>query len=109
MYGPDGERLVARTARRERPATADYAAAAAAARRLVMLDGRLIVTVRDDAADRAGALLRSSGLRPQLQRLGSGVVRFVAPTPTAEESPVLPDVVAKLTRLGSDVVALRVP
>ena len=81
---------------------------ARAAEKLVRLDGQMLVTVRADAAEPASAVLRGRGLKPTVQRVPGGV-RYVVDIESSEESPVARRVARDLKRLGSDVVALRMP
>lgn len=104
MFGADpaSSRPAARVAERR-------AEAAAAARALRTLTGRMIVSVRPSAADSVRAIFARYGVDARSWRVAPGKTRFAVPMRSAEQSPYARDVVADLSRLGSKVVAVRVP
>lgn len=104
MFGPDPApaRPAARVAERR-------AEAAAAARELRTLTGRMVVSVRPSAADSVRAIFARYGVDARSWRVAPGKTRFAVPMRSAEQSPYARDVVADLSRLGSKVVAVRVP
>lgn len=105
MYGRDP--AVRRSA--PAPTPQQLQAAARSAKQVVQLDGQLVVTVRASAASRAAAVVHNAGLAVVRQPMPAGLVRFVVAAPNAEASPVVRELVAELSTLGSDVVAVRVP
>ena len=104
VFGPDPApaRPAARVAERR-------AEAAAAARQIRTLTGRMVVSVRPDAADSVRAIFARYGVDARSWRVSPGKTRFAVPMRSAEQSPYARDVVADLSRLGSKVVAVRVP
>lgn len=99
MFGADpaSSRPAARVAERR-------AEAAAAARALRTLTGRMIVSVRPSAADSVRAIFARYGVDARSWRVAPGKTRFAVPMRSYAR-----DVVADLSRLGSKVVAVRVP
>jgi len=104
MFGPDpaSSRPAARLGERR-------AEAAAAARDLRTLTGRMVVSVRPSAADSVRAIFARYGVDARSWRVSPGKTRFAVPMRSAEQSPYARDVVADLSRLDSLVVAVRVP
>ena len=100
--GPDVEPRAARVADRR-------AAAARAAHDVHALSGRMVISVRPSAADEVRATLDRYGLDDHAQRVGPAKTRFVLAVRSAEQSPIAREVVRDLTRLGPEVVAVRVP
>jgi hypothetical protein len=103
VYGPDPRARVAVGSGAER------AAAAAAARRLVEYDGRLVVTVEAGVQRAAARAFGRAGLAPKAMRVAPGRLRYLVPLGSAEESRYARELVVDLSRLGEAVVAVRVP
>ena len=113
LQGPDPDR--ARSTRLDPGGTDDRRttlvrrAAAEDAAALTDLDGRLVLTVEVDVADRAVGLLEDNGLRPSTTSQPDGTVRLVAAMRTAEDSRVVGDLAAGLAELEDGVLAARFP
>ena len=83
--------------------------AAAAAHHVRSLSGRMVVSVRPAAADSVRAIFDRYGIDARSWRVAPAKTRFTVPMQSAEQSPIARDVVADLSRLGSQVVAVRLP
>ncbi len=90
-------------------AKVERGAAAEAARALAPYQGRMIVTVRSTAADRAAELIATYGAKARVESVRDGLTRFVIATGPAEESPYARKLAADLADLGDGVVAVRLP